>query len=174
MKMKKYLLLAVAVLLLVGCQKEAPERETVLYDAAPVFAEETDVYDISIFLPPDVTAQEKSAAENRSVYLHNGGAYELYTNVFLADSRDSALRMVSGQDADSLSVIETERFGLPEYRFAWYSEDAAANCRADVVQDGEQFYAVVFSVDEEAGNAYNELMAEVFSTIGLNASDKNG
>ena len=163
-----------AAFLLTGCQKPQPEREMVQYDASPTLAESTDVYDISIFLPPDVTVQENTSAENRKRYLHNGGAYELYTSVFLADSAESAMRMVTGRQADMLSVIETERFGLPEYRFAWYEEDASANCRADLVQDGDRFYAVVFSVEEEAGNAYNELMAEVFSTIGLNAAEKNG
>ena len=86
-----------------------------------------------------------------------------------APNLDEALRAVSGFGADELEVLETRRFGLPEYRFAWASASDEGNyvSQASLVEDGSYYYALIFSVREEMGSAYEGCAEAVFSSFGI-------
>ena len=73
------------------------------------------------------------------------------------------------QCCPELEVLETRRFGLPEYRFAWASASDEGNyvSQASLVEDGSYYYALIFSVREEMGSAYEGCAEAVFSSFGL-------
>ena len=66
-------------------------------------------------------------------------------------------------------MLETERFGLPEYRFAWASESDEGTfvSQAALVEDGSYYYALVFSVREGLGGQYADCAEAVFSSFGV-------
>lgn len=96
------------------------------------------------------------------------GDYRIETSVFLASGLDSAVHQLSGLDAHGLTIVETVRFDLPEYHFAWYDGSGEGLLRqADLVLDGETCYAVVCSRTEAAGPEGDAMTRSVFSSFGL-------
>ena len=122
-------------------------------------------YTITIGVPKDAT--EVFNDHGSKLYRHEGGEYEIRTMVFSAENADSAVRKIVGEKQKNMSIMETTRFSMPEYRFAWYDTGEKALLRADLVMDGTICYAVIFSVDEQMGGKYDPLITEVFSTFGL-------
>ena len=164
--MIRILVLAMLAAFLCGCRPiEVPVWETVTDDVLETASYMEDAYTITLGVPKD--AVEDEVTRNRRVYRHVDGDYKIYTQVYLAASPESAVRQLTGFEMEQLCVIETTRFGLPEYRFTWYDAEETALCRADLLIDETVCYAVVFAVQESAGGAYNQLVTEVFSTFGL-------
>lgn len=125
-------------------------------------------YVITFGVPEDVSLDPLSEG-SRSLYVQKDGDYEILSDVVTAPNASRAIEAVSGFDAGELDVVETTRFGLPEYRFAWVAASDEGNyvSQASVVEDGSYYYALVFSVREEAGNAYEDCAEEVFATFGI-------
>lgn len=167
--MKKMLLLFCLVLLLSGCGAAAPVWETVddTLPAEPVGSWLEDAYTIVVDAPEGTDLL--ASTDGCQLYGTASGDYEVETDVFLASSLDSAVRQLSGYDSDRLLIVETTRFSLPEYHFAWYTETEAGGrlYQADLVMDGTCCYAVVCSSLESAGNAYDSDSRQVFSSFGL-------
>ena len=107
-------------------------------------------------------------AEGEKLYVMQDGAYELSSHVFLASSMESAVKYLSGQSAEHMTVIGSKRFDLPEYHFAWYTqtEQGGRLCQADLVMDGIRCYAVVTNVAEDEAKAYESVSRQVFSSFG--------
>lgn len=164
--MRKWLCLTM-FLLLVGCSGPRPAIETVTDEAVQSVSGQ-EKYEILVYTPQDVVLYSDASAGSGKVYQQEEGSYQYETKILLADTAQSAIRQISGREYDDLTVIQTSRFGLPEYRFAWYQD--GFNCRADVVQDGQQFYCVIFSVAETAGNSCKEVMAQVFASFGISSA----
>lgn len=160
------LLLAV---LLCGCSGAEPAWETVddVLPSEPVSSWQEEAYTITVGVPAEAALLASSNGWN--LYATETGDCEIQTGAFLASSLDSAVRQLSGYDADRLLIIETTRFDLPEYQFAWYTdrEEGGYLCQADLVMDGMRCYAVVCSRAEAAGSAYDGAIRQVFSSFGL-------
>ena len=163
----KLVYLAALWLLLSGCAM--PVWETV-EDELPVsevsvWQEET--YTIQLGLPETVSLTE--TRDGWQSYSDADGILEIETGTFLTSGMDSAVRMVSGFNAEDLTVLQTSRFGMPEYQFAWVSqtEQGSRLYRADLVLDGTVCYAVICSRPETAGNDRDQQIRQVFSTFGL-------
>lgn len=167
--MKKISLLMCLVLLLSGCTAAAPVWETVddVLPAEPVASWLDEAYTIAIAVPDG--AELLASTDGCRLYGTASGDYEVETSVFLASSLNSAVRRLSGYDADHLLIVETTRFSKPEYHFAWYAEteEGGRLSQADLVMDGSNCYAVVCSSLETAGNAYDDDSRQVFSSFGL-------
>lgn len=162
--MKRMLLFA-ALLLLSGCSR--PVWETV-EDELPLVAAaswQDTAYEITLGLPEGVTLREETDAFR----LYEGEELQVETCRFLTAGLDSAVRMVSGYEAQELTILQTTRFDLPEYQFAWASqtEQGSRLYRADLVLDGTVCYAVVCSRPESAGNTLDAGIRQVFSSFGL-------
>ncbi len=125
-------------------------------------------YVITFGIPEDVVLEPVTDG-GRSLYVQKDGDYEIVSDVFTAASRDEAIRRLTGFGADELEILETERFGLPEYRFAWASttDEGAYVSQAALVEDTDYYYALVFSVREGLGSQYDDCAEEVFSTFGV-------
>lgn len=167
--MKKRWLLGLALLpLLSACS--APVTWETVDDPAVVTASAAveEPYLITFGVPEDV-AQPVSGADGGKLYVQEHGEYEIYSEVLSASSRDEAIEMVSGFAPSELEILELERFGLPEYRFAWVSASDEGNyvSQASVVEDGNYFYTLIFSVREEAGDQYDDCAQAVFASFGV-------
>ncbi len=153
--------------LLCGCRAE-PDWETVDDAAVQVSAPAEPPYVITYSIPADAS-MEPLSARNCGLYVGEGGEYEIMSDVISASSLDDALRQVSGFGLDELDVIETSRFGLPEYRFAWSSasDEGEFVSEASLVQDGGYYYALVFSTRQGLNGKYDECAEAVFASFGL-------
>lgn len=155
----KWWILPLCLCWLCGCSAQSV-WETV-DDELPAAA---TVYEMQVALPEQAVQVESSG----SAALYEVGEMEIITSTFAARDLDAAVRMVSGFAADRLTILQTERFDLPEYQFAWYSQTAEGGklCRADVVMDGMYCYAVVCSAPEGQRD-FAAQCQQVFSTFGL-------
>jgi len=152
---------------LCACRAE-PDWETVDDPAVPVMAPASAPYIITYGVPNDAT-EEPLSEKNRSLYVGQNGDYEILSEVITAATLDDALRQVSGFGEDELEIVETTRFGLPDYRFAWssVSDEGEYVSEASLVEDGDYYYALVFSVRQGLGGQYDECAASVFASFGL-------
>ena len=169
MKRKTWLLLMVLpVLLLAGCAKEEQSYETISDTLTPT-ATDREEYSIVVALPSDVTEETFETQSAQHVYVQQDGDYEVITDVMTDTGVEEALRSLSGQDSETLTVLKTERFGMPEYRTTWYSmsDEGGYVNRASVIFDGATCYCVSFSVREELAGELTDQMEDVFSSIGL-------
>ena len=153
--------------LLAACGGEAAVTERVT-DSVPASVAAGERYSIAVAVPPEVQEDALRLGAER-VYRPEDGRYEIVTKSLLAECADSAVHQISGYAAKELSVLETTRFSMPEYRFAWYEADGGDGwiCRADLLQDGDCYYCVICRVRESAGENCGQLATEVFSTVGL-------
>lgn len=152
---------------LCACRAE-PDWETVDDAAVPVMAPASAPYIITYGVPDDTT-MEPLSAKNRGLYVAENGDYEILSDVVTAATLDDALRQISGFGEDDLEIVETTRFGLPEYRFAWssVSDEGEYVSEASLIEDGDYYYALVFSVRQGLGGRYDECAAAVFASFGL-------
>lgn len=162
--MKRGYLLA-ALLLLTGCSKPVWETVDDEMPLVPAASWQDTAYEIALGLPEGVTLREETA----DARLYAGEALEVETSRFLTSGMESAVRALSGYEADEMTILQTTRFGLPEYQFAWVSqtEQGSRLYRADLVLDGMDCYAVVCSRPESAGDTLDPAIRQVFSSFGL-------
>ena len=169
--MKKVICLVVFMsLFLSGCSTAA--WETVEDgDAAVSALGQIDTYAIELDVVKDMTLVVED--EYGSVYSTQHGEMEVETRTFVASSPETAVAMLSGLSADTMTILQTGRFGLPEYQFVWVShtEQGSRLNRADLLMDGVQCYAVICSTSEQAGNSYDEQLRHVFATFTLETEE---
>ena len=157
----KIIALLSILLFLTGCSIQTASWETVEDHA--VAADQT-LYGIAIGLPEMALTD---GTENFRRYETQNLQVDVST--FFASDFQDAIHRISGFSAEKLTVLQTSRFGLPEYQFAWYcqTEEGGRLCRADMVMDGMTCYAVVCSAPENGGEAAREEARQVFSSFGL-------
>lgn len=104
------------------------------------------------------------------VYTHTDGDYTITARTILSSSLEGVTRRLAGAAPEALSVLQTNRFHLPEYQFVWAEsgDEGALLCRADVLCDGDCYYALTFSVREALAPLYAETARDVFSSLSLN------
>lgn len=164
--MKKVLLLVGMVGILTGCGA-VPAWEYVQDRVMPeeVLCWQQEAYAISLGLPQDCELLEEELG--RSVY----GKEDLRVEkrMFLTSGKEHAIKTVSGLDASRLTVMETTRFGMPEYQFAWYQEreEGGRLCRADLIVHDQECYAVLCSTAVESGSEHEQEIRQVLSSFGL-------
>lgn len=155
----KWWMLPLSLMVLCGCAAR-PAWETVDDDLSGAPA----AYEMQLALPEQAVELESRQGEN----LYGVGAMEVTTAAFAAKDLDAAVRYLSGFAAERLTILQTQRFDMPEYQFAWYSQsdEGGRLCRADLVMDGMQCYAVVCTAPE-GEDAFARQCQQVFSTFGL-------
>lgn len=168
--MKLSVMLAAAALAAIccGCAADTVTWETVDDEIVAASGPAEEPYVITFGVPSDVDANPLTDG-HRSLYVQEDGDYEILSDVLTAPNHLAAIEEVSGFSADELDVMETTRFGLPQYRFAWVSasDEGTYVSQAAVVEDGSYYYALVFSAREEVGDTYNACAEAVFESFGI-------
>ena len=150
-----------------GCAIQ-PAWETVHDGSIPVSAELEEPYEITFGIPDDAKLQESENTQ-RTTYTQTDGDYEIISDVVIANNYHDAIKAVSGFAPEDIGMVETTRFGLPEYQFAWAStnEEGIYVSRASLVEDGSYFYALQFSVKEKMGTDYDLCAENIFDSFGI-------
>lgn len=159
--------LAAALLLLTGCTQTVWETVDDESSSVPTASWQQTAYEIQLGVPQGLELMEQT--ENSAFYAGHSGGLEVETCRFLSADCDSAIRAVSGFEAQELTILQTRRFDFPEYQFAWVAQTAEGSrlYRADLVMNDVDCYAVICSRPEEAGTALDQEISQVFSTFGL-------
>lgn len=162
----KWILSVALLLALTGCSA-APTWETV-EDASLQEMVQAASYEIQMALPDGAELVWETDTEKQ----YQLNQMEIETIRYYAADLNAAVEYVSGFAADQLDILETSRFGMPEYRFAWcsQSEEGVRLYQADLVMDGMTCYALVCSAPESAG-AFHDQARQVFSAFGLSAAE---
>lgn len=171
MKKAVAVLLIFSVLALGGCSaRQETVWETVDDTGQTLQASYLDeAYTMQFDVPQDAVVQTFSGAAGKQVYEQTDGDYSIISEVLLCADADEAIRRVSGFEPEQLSVVETNRFGMPEYQFAWYagSDEGGRLYRADVLVDDLYCYVLTFSVREGLGSTYDTTAKQVFASYSL-------
>lgn len=160
----KFLVLISLALMLSGCSMQTASWETV----ADTIEHRQPTYDITVGLSESALTDRTDRCKR-----YETGDIQVDTQTFQAADLDAAVRYISGFEAEKLTILQTSRFDLPEYQFAWYSqtEEGGRLYRADLVMDGMSCYAVVCSSPEQAGETAWEEARQVFSSFGLTPAE---
>ncbi len=164
--------LVLAAVVLSGCAAQyvwETVDDTLPAQAASVLE---GAYRLDFDVPDDALAPVFSDDGTTASYEQTNGLYEISAQTILSSSLDGVIRRLSGFEPEQVQVLKTRRFGLPEYQFAWYQTGAEGGqlCRADVLCDGITYYALTFSVNEEAAAEYDAAARHVFESIVLNSN----
>ena len=170
MKKQVWLLAALSLLFLSACKPAAePVWETVDDLDVVQTVGIQDTYTMVFDVPMDAVMDTAATQSGRTVYEQKDGDYEIVCETFPASGIEGIVRRLTGFEKDKLDVIETTRFGLPEYRFAWCSdsEEGSRVCRADVIFEAPYCYALTFSVREDAASRYHSTQEQTFASMSL-------
>lgn len=165
----KMWMLALVLLILTGCSGPAWETVDDQIPAESVEVWQQEAYTISAGLPEGAVLISEEAGVRR--YRVDETGLEVESRVFLAWSPEAAVRMLSGKEADEMTILETTRFGLPQYQFAWYDASTGRLCRADLVLDGMTGYVLVCSLPEAQGADLAVMAQPVFGAFGLHTDE---
>ena len=161
----KYWILVLALALLAGCSGPVWETVDDQQPQTPVAVWQEEAFEIRTALPEGAELVEET--DGLSLYRVAETGLEIEQRVFLAWDKAAAVRLLTGQEAETLTVLETTRFGLPQAQFAWYDADACRLCRADLILDGMTGYALVCSLPAGQGADLAGAAQPVFGSFGL-------
>lgn len=169
--MKKMWMACAMLAMLCGCAQMQPTWETVddsLALAAGSFLDNAYVMEFDV--PVEA---EKSSSGSRSVWAEENGDYEIACETVLSSDVEAVIAELSGFPAEQLQIVQTTRYAMPEYQFAWYTsgDEGGRLCRADVLTDGTYCYALCFSCREELAREYDTTAQTVFATFRLQGSE---
>lgn len=169
--MKKLLVGLLCLLPLCGCAAET-QWETVsdtIDDAVAVSSLGEQPYQISFSVPMDAVLETFSQTNTSTVYSHAEGDYEISALVMETTGIDEVIQELTGYVPEVVQTVQTERYGMPQYQFVWYSqsEDGGWLHQASVLTDVEYSYALVFSAREQTGTTYSDCRSEVMKSFGL-------
>ena len=168
--MKRLAMILAFIICMSGCAAPAWERVEDQVPPVPVSAKE-EPYMVLVDVPQGMELVDQNAYS--SLYSTQLGDFEVQTDCFYASDMADAVKMITGMEAETMTVLQTQRFGLPEYQFVWVTntEQGSRVCRGDLVMDGVNCYCVVCSAAEEQAGSFFEDVRYVFSTFGLSLDE---
>ncbi len=153
---------AVLALLLSGCAEQEVAWETVSDDPAlQAGSILPEPYEILVALPSDAEQTMETG-----VYANAAEEYEVVTQVLPASTVQTAIRQISGFDAEDLEVVKLQFGSLPEYQFAWANEteEGTVYSRALLVASDSYYYVLQFHAH---GRSRAAEQRDVFASFGL-------
>lgn len=161
--MKKAMICTAAFLALCGCTAESPAKETVndVPQTVAAYYEDSTV-EFGVDIPQN--AQLIWQTDTESYYSVDDGVMDIWVVQTLNYDAKSMLGLLTGMRPEDDKII-SDGSGC---RFAWYaqSETGGRNCSAVLTVKGTRGLAVICTVDESAGNRYDELLKTIECRIG--------
>ena len=170
--MRKFILagIALGLALICGCSRAEIAWECVTDEAdTPVFFAQDAAYTMHFDVPED--AVETVGEDGGTVFMQQDGGYTIRGRTLYAAGVESAVHMVTGQAADDLCVIETEKYDLPMYHFTWYEQETGMLCRAAMIVDGQRCYVLSVAQPEGLGTDYDSTVGQVFASWSLDMNE---
>ena len=162
--MKKCLVLIMVMgLLTAGCGAE-DTFETVADDpAAQVLAQQRQIY---VELPGEAASP---AVESDSGRLYLCGDYEISVQTLEGGDRDATVRALTGYGQDALTMLETQKEGLPCWEFVWASAGETGDLvgRAMVIDDGSYHYCLTVLAQADTAQQNRAVWDRMFETFRL-------
>lgn len=162
--MKKcWCVLMVMGLLLSGCGAEETFETVADEQAAQVLAQQRQIY---VELPGDAASP---AVESDSGRLYLCGDYEICIQTLQGGDADATLRTLTGYGKDGLTVLETQKEGMPCWEFAWASAGETGDMvgRAMVIDDGSYHYCLTVLADADTAEQNRAVWDRMFETFRL-------
>ena len=159
--MKKRWFAVLFALVLTGCgSRETFETVSDVQDA-PVVAQAAK---IQVSLPPEAAAP---AVQSDAGRLYLCGDYEIAIQTLTAGDLDATIRSLCGYGREALTVLETQREGIPCYSFVWTAmgEQGEQVGRAAVLDDGTHHYALTVLCDAETAGKHGPAWQDLFSSF---------
>ena len=146
--MKQVIIFLMMLPMLTGCAAQ-PTYETVNDDIT--IPEPAQMGQTFVELPAEAASP---TIESGSERLYMCGNYEIRIQTMESGDLESTVQAVSGYTKDRLTIMETQRNGMPCYEFVWASagDEGEQVGRAAVLDDGNYHY--VLSVMGTAENAW--------------------
>lgn len=128
---------------------------------------------LCIDAPEDASAPAYADSGCLERYAQADGTYEITVQTLLSSELDGVVRRLTGFAPEQIDVLKTQRFGLPEYQFAWVSsgDEGEFLCRAAVICDGDYYYALTFAAKEDCAAELAQTARAVFASMRLNANE---
>ena len=161
--MKKWILWISLALLLGGCGGEETFETMADEQAEQVIAQQRQIY---VELPGDAASP---AVESDSGRLYLCGDYEICVQILDGGDREATIRALTGFGQSALTVMETQREGLPCWEFAWScaGEDGELVCRAMVIDDGSYHYCLTVLADADTARQNQAVWDDMFASFRL-------
>lgn len=160
--MKKCWIFLVA-LFLTGCAAEETFETVADEQLVPVYAQAREIF---VELPEEAAAP---AVESGSGRLYLCRDYEISIQTMTSGDLDSTIRQVCGYGREDLTVMETEKDGIPCYSFAWAcaGENGDRVGRAMVLEDGAYHYVLTVLTDAASAKENQAQWQRMFETFSL-------
>ncbi len=165
--MKRIIFILLTIIPLCGCSvNQEPPLECIsdVYAAAeqPAFCLLTDI-------PAEAALTASCNDGCCAVFTHPD--YEIYHEVFAAESIDEAFVSLTGQTSEQLSPFFVSRFPYEEYRFACTvaGESGPISCSGKLYYDGSYCYALVIRSPISKESEYQETFSDLIAVTTLQA-----
>ena len=159
--MRKYCLLLLLPVLLLGCTSEETFETVSDEIVSPVMAMPRN---ITVRLPDDAVSPVLES-DTRQIYMSE--EYEITIETVSAGDLDATVRNLSGYGKDQLTVVETQADTVKRYDFVWVStgEQGERLGRGVILDDGEFHYCM--SAIRDAKKQTQIVWSDVFQSFAL-------
>lgn len=159
--MKKVWVVMLCVLCLTGCSS-AQTMETISDDIAVSADAVAGRVNLSLF------AEEASVIEGESgdkIYMCDDFAVSVQT--LTGGDLDKSVQTVTGFSKEVMTVMQTDRNGVPAYECAWSAAGEGADqvCRAVILDDGNYHYAVTVMADYTRAGELAETWQDILNSV---------
>ncbi len=165
--MKRIVCITVLIISLCGCtvKEDVPLEciaDTICEKVSPSFYMVSDI-------PPE--ASLSASCDDGCCVVFSHSDYEIFQEVFSAESIDDAFIYLTGQSANELTPICVNHFPLEEYRFRWIAatDGTTIACSGKLFYDGQHCYSLVVQCPLSKQSQYEELFSDFIATANLQA-----
>ncbi len=160
--MKKFWVIPLAALLLMGCSKKATLETIGDTQDAPASA---TMQQVLVDLPPELstpTLQDETAGK-----LHLCDDYTVMVQTMESGDLKRTIQTATGMDMENLQMIQTKQGNAKRYQFVWASngENGIQVGRACILDDGAYHYVLTAMADESKAGKVQPTWQEIFASF---------
>jgi len=162
MKTSCFVLALIVILALTACGRQETLETVADEIVQPVMAQPREV---EVRLPQGAVAP---VLENGGAQLYMGADYEIMVETYTSGDLDATIKNLTGYDEEDLTVLKTERDGIPCYDFVWATtgERGPQLGRGVILDDGDYHYCL--SVLRDADGEESQIVwSDVFDSFTL-------
>lgn len=163
-ELKKYIMIALSMLLLAGCsQPKAFETMSDVYYEPEAPAAGT----LTFWLPEDASVTVMENEQSGTIYLCDG--YCIMAQTMVAGDLDATFSSVTGYPREKLQIIEREQGNTSRYECVWAAAGEGGDQvgRAVILDDGDYHYALSVIADASIAGELAQVWQGIFDTLSI-------